>query len=199
MRRTARLSSLALLFAGAVLSACGGSDNTSSGSSASPPAAAVEATARPQRPVPLLANLTPVPPAAIPGTSAVLGGSDRRTAAALTSLLKGSVLDQPGVAIYVFPIAGAGGSLLVLEMDAAKGASFSGDPLPLSKALVASDAAKNAHLKQVAVNYRATDSQGPYILTMTLPISVVEAFAKGTISQKDAENQTPFEIKRGRP
>jgi hypothetical protein len=138
-----------------------------------------------------------MPPAPSSTTRTVLGGADRRTAAALTAQLKGTTLDQPGVSIYVFPIAGARGSLLVLEMDAARGASFSGDPLPLFKALVASDAAKTAHVKQIAINYRGKDAQGPYIATMTLSMSVAEGYAKGSISQKDVSNQTPFEIKRG--
>ena len=34
---------------------------------------------------------------------------------------------------------------------------------------------------------------------MTLAMSVVEGYAKGTLTQKDASNQTPFEIKRGQP
>jgi hypothetical protein len=127
----------------------------------------------------------------------VLGGADRRAAASFTAQLKGTGLDQPGVTIYVFPIAGAGGSLLVLEMDEAKGAAFSGDALPLFKALAASEAAKTAHIKRVVINYRGKDAQGPYVATMTLSMSVVEAYAKGTISQKDASNQTPFEVKRG--
>jgi hypothetical protein len=32
---------------------------------------------------------------------------------------------------------------------------------------------------------------------MTLSMSVAEGYAKGSISQKDVSNQTPFEIKRG--
>ena len=138
MRRLTWTPLLLLVMVGAVLSACGGKSlsGSSAGTDASPPAAAVEstatATAGAAKLVPLLANVTPVLPAATPGANSVLGGSDRRTAAALTALLKGTSLDQPGVSLYVFPIAGAGGSLLVLEMDAAKGAAFSGDPLPRS-------------------------------------------------------------------
>jgi hypothetical protein len=194
------VSLLVLLTAGLLWAACGDSEQQSAASDRSsekPPAAPVETTATATRFVPLLAEVTPVPPGTSSTAGTVLGGADRRTAAALAAQLKGTALDQPGVSIYVFPIAGAGGSLLVLEMDAARGASFSGDALPLFKALVASDAARKAHIKQIAINYRGKDAQGPYIATMTLSMSVAEAYAKGTITQKDVSNQTPFEIKRG--
>lgn len=199
MRRVILLCGLVSLLAALVLSACGGDESPAptDGSAGKPPAADVEATTTPTKFVPPLAKVTPVPPTTSSTARTVLGGADRRTASAIAALLKGTSLDQPGVSLYVFPIAGAGGSLLVLEMDAAKGASFSGDPLPLFKALVASDAAKNAHIKQIAINYRGKDAQGPYVATMTLSMSVAEAYAKGAISQKDVSNQTPFEIKRG--
>lgn len=196
MRRAIWL--LTPVLAALALSACGGDKAPTPGDdgpAGAPPAAPVEPTATP---VTSFLNLKPKAPAEpITGSDATLGGTPNRRAAAFVSeQIKAAGLSQTGLEVFVLPISGTHDELLVVDMDAAAGAVYPTDPLPLLKALLTVQNLEIANVTRIAINYRGTDKDGPYVFTLTLPLSTAAQLTSGAISQDQALVDTQLEMKR---
>jgi len=200
MRRATCLAA-ALLTLTILLPACGGSDKTPGGSDSSsgaPPAAPVDATATTKE---SFLDLQPIaPPEAKTGSDATLGGTpNRRAATFVNQQIKAAGLTQKGLEAFVLPVSGSFDELLIVEMDAAAGAVFPDDPLPLLKTLITVQGLEIANVTRIVINYRATDKDGPYVLTITMPLSIASQLVSGAITQNQAFAETRMEMKRPTP
>jgi hypothetical protein len=115
-----------------------------------------------------------------------------------------AALDSVGLAadVYVFPISGTDGWLLVIEVsqDAVEPLFDSVVSDAVMQALVDSPAVQAGHISRLAINLHTADEEGPFILTITLPMSAVEGSVRGTMTDEAVQAQTLTEIERtGQP
>jgi len=115
------------------------------------------------------------------------GTPDWEGTKALKDELTKAGIDTQGMDIYVIPMAGKGGSLAVATLDASKGFHFESaagrDPIIDYMAKLSSgDAAKQAGIERVAIDYR--DLTGQSLVTLTAPTDAISRFAQGTVSRE---------------
>jgi len=183
----------AALLVASLLVGCGGASGgqrvdpaSAPREAAKPPAAAVQNVPLQALPKRVRLNL----PSG--GADALLGGTPNRPAAAeVTAALKGAGFDLRGVEVLVLPLTGLNQSLLVAEFDEAKGASLPADPTKLLVALAKAPAVKAANVTRVAFDVRGSDSKGPYLLTLSLPMTAVDGLMKSNGSAGSALPTSP--------
>jgi hypothetical protein len=130
---------------------------------------------------------SPVPRNAPPpaGADTVIDSSSNNeaAAAAISDALRRSGLNMAGIGVYVFPMKKAEGSLLVIDApDTAPAFSATQAAGPDEKAFAQAllSAPAGANITRLAMNIRSRDAQGPYILTMTMPMTALQGIANGT-------------------
>jgi hypothetical protein len=195
-----------------LLSACGGSaapsNSAPSGQPAvatrqpasAPPAAAVEPTATPG-PSFDFSQVTPVALSEIvSGANLTLGGAaDWQAESEITSALAAMGLAAD---VFVFPISGTQEWLLVLDVNEDAIAPILDNVVwdAVMQALLDAPAVQDGRITRVAVNLHTSDDQGPFVLTITLPMSAVRGSANGTMTDEEVQAQTLTEIERaGQP
>jgi hypothetical protein len=128
----------------------------------------------------------------------VLGGRpDREAAAEVVNALRSAGIDLKGIEVFVLPASGLNQSLLVAEIDQAKGATLPKDPMKMLSTLAGSSAVSKANITRVSFDFHGRDSKGAYVLTMSLPMGTVDALAKGSLSSADAQSQMLVQLTRG--
>ena len=132
----------------------------------------------------------------------MLGRTNDVAAKEIKDSLQKSGVNLPGTDVYVFPVIDTKESLLVFEVDGAKAssapsASSSNDESKFLQVLGSLPAIKSANVTRVAINFTDTDKQGPYVLTMTMPMATLDLLAKGTLSPTQAQQQVLFYQTRG--
>jgi hypothetical protein len=209
MRNVFQLSmTLAALAAVALLVACGGSGQPSGSASPQqpstaadsasnlPPAAAVEPTATPG-PSFDFSQVTPVALSEIvSGANLTLGGAaDWQAESEIASALDGVGLAAD---VYVFPISGTQEWLLVLEVSEDAIAPILDNVVwdAVMQALLDAPAVQDGRITRLAVNLHTSDEQGPFVLTITLPMSAVQGSADGTMTDEEVQAQTLTQIDR---
>ena len=118
---------------------------------------------------------------------------DEKASTAVTTALKQAGLNTTGLSVAVFPISGSTGQLLVIDGEitapAFSGAGTSNfDQKKMAQAVLA--VPKSSNITRLALNVRGRDQQGAYIITMTMTTATLDAMAKGTLSDADAQKQT---------
>ena len=130
-----------------------------------------------------IAELPEPVPVQLEGSDALLGPNDDEAVEAVLALFAASGVDLTGIDVFVFPIADAGESLLVLDADM--------DTLTtLSESTIGSDDVSNddllvrmselpeivaANVTKVAMNLRSNDEQGPFVMTISLPLAALDS------------------------
>jgi hypothetical protein len=136
-----------------------------------------------------------------PGTNTLLGGTPYyATAAQIKDSLTSNGISLDGLDIYLLPISGTDGSLLVIQGDAnaATGddAGIPDDATPILTALLNSDAVKAAKITRVAMNFLSEDEQGPLVLTITMPVETLNKLLTETLSDEEAAANLKIGIER---
>jgi hypothetical protein len=125
------------------------------------------------------------------------GAPDLDAADEIAAGLKAAGLDLTGVHLYVLPITGFDGSLLILRVDQpATSSDGKADPEPILKYLVDSPAMKAAKVVRLALIFSGTDEQGPFVATVSLPISALAAVGSGELTP-ELQQAITFDLKRG--
>jgi hypothetical protein len=119
-------------------------------------------------------------PVDLPEGDSLLGSNNRRASTAIQNYLAESGVDMTGIDLFVFPVADAGESLLVIDADletlmaissSDSGGAASDDAMAN---LINLPEVQEANVTRVAMNLRASDEQGPYVMTLTLPIGALD-------------------------
>jgi len=206
---------LVLLLAVALTLACGGksSENGATGSDAtgspnsSQPAGSNESGGANKSDADdslasLLRDAAPsLPDELPPGYDTTLGGTPYYAAAAkIRESLESSGIPLQGIEIHVLPISGTDASLLVFETDltavATDESAVPDDATPALTALLESDVVKTANVARVVLNFRAADEQGPFVLTITMPLATLGKMIDETLTDEEAEADVIFGLTR---
>lgn len=124
----------------------------------------------------------------LPEGEDLLGPNNRAAVADVEALLAEGGLDLSAyegvMETYVFPVAGTGESILVLEGDidainaleeepAASGDTTAFEDEELFRRLAELPAVQEANVTRIAMNLRGTDAEGAYVMTFTLPMELL--------------------------
>jgi hypothetical protein len=123
-----------------------------------------------------------------------VGPTDVAAAAAIAAEMTAGGIELTGLEFWVFDVVDSDERLLVLEADASAGEASS-DPTEgdFFGILRSSPTVAEAGLTRLVVNYRDSDAEGDYVLTMTIPMQELLAL-------DDDGDITPFtqvQITRG--
>lgn len=150
----------------------GGDADTGSGATPSTTASTIpsEDALQPVNPLDAPASIpTPPPEEGLDPVSGVLsGGPDLDSAESFTQVLTEGGLDITGVEVWVWPITGSDGVLLILNIDDSASGLLEdpGVASKLGEALL-SPVLDAAGVTQLVINYRSSDEQGPFTLMVT--------------------------------
>jgi hypothetical protein len=101
----------------------------------------------------------------------VVGAADFDTAHAIAGEFTAAGIDITGLEFWVFDVIGSNDRLLVIEANAsAEDAASESDDGDLFGILRSSPTVAETGLTRLVINYRDSDAEGPYVLTMTMPL-----------------------------
>jgi hypothetical protein len=153
----------------------------------------------------VLRALPPLAPlsAATDPVGASLGGPlNGQAAAGFADALRGAGLDPAWVKIDVLPLGDSSESLAVFAIDTTKPNAPTSSTLSdignILRAVSSAQAARDAGVTRIAVSLRAQDKGGTFVLTLTVPMSVLQAVAagQGTLSQPEYARQVVYQMTR---
>lgn len=127
-----------------------------------------------------------------PAERLLSGPPNREAATAIKADVAKQGINTTGMDLYVLPIAGTDGSLVVATLDASKGFQFKSangsEPiLDYMTRLTTSGPAKTAKVQRVVIDYR--DKTGSTLMTMTAPTEAISGYAQGTLTRKEFMKQ----------
>jgi hypothetical protein len=132
----------------------------------------------------LIASLEPiVPDPAATTADELLGGRpDRALAEALSGEISTAGVDLTGVELWVLPVTGTEGKLLVLEiLDSAVGLVDDPGGDSVLDALVAAPSLDGSGITRIVMNYHGSDADGEFTLSATVDLaSLIVGVTEGT-------------------
>jgi hypothetical protein len=133
-----------------------------------------------------------------PGTDTTLGGTPYyAAAAAITQTLAENGISLPGFEVYVLPIGDTGGALLVFEAEATvDAAALPDDATPALRALLDSEAVQDANITRFVLNLHGEDAQGPFLMTLTMPLDALGKMLDQTLTDEEAATQVLLGVER---
>ena len=129
-------------------------------------------------------------PSALPDGGRALGGTPYHGAAArLRDTLAANGFDVAVLDVHVLPVAGTGEALLVLQVDEslADGA-LPDDAGPELEAVLNAEAAIAVNVTRLVVNVRASDAEGPLVITFTASVDTLRAMIAGELSAEQSQD-----------
>jgi hypothetical protein len=122
------------------------------------------------------------------------GDNSQLGAAGMREELRRAGVNMQGIDVFVLPLR-AGGTMLVvdapLSASAALGSGTSNEKA-LYKAIADSPYTRYYKISQLMINMRGRDSQGDFVITMGLPMTVITGLANGTMTDAQAQPQIVF-------
>lgn len=110
-----------------------------------------------------------------PEETALLGSNNEEAATAVRAYFEATGADLTGLGVFVFPVADVGESLLVFDADVDAMAELGGDGGDeVFAELQNLPELRDGNVTRVVVNLRGTDAEGPYLITLTLPIDALD-------------------------
>ncbi len=210
----ALVAAFVVIMVGGVLVSCGGSSSDTSSnnpstagtsnSSSSGESKTSVATPTPTSEADSIAfeNLTPIPPpTAEPGSAdELLGGTPNyEAAAALSQSLEAIGVPADAMTVYVLPISGTDGSLLVLDLDSDNEAAANmSDQVGqnLLPTLATDPEIEKANITRISMNIHSTDEQGPLTLVVTLPMDTLVGYVNGTVTDDQMALAVKYAVQR---
>lgn len=135
-------------------------------------------------------------------SSALDGVPDRQTAAEIKkALADAGIAEIPGFEIFIFPVAGTNESLLVFDIQDVGQGNAGSNSDQFAKTIFSHPALARANVKQLAMNIRGSDEQGPFVATLTAPLDLAlmqQASASGAnlLQEGNGIGKYKFQLKR---
>jgi hypothetical protein len=138
-------------------------------------------------------------PVNLPASSRQLGSPNHQAADAIAAALKSAGFSSPGLKVYVFLMKGLNESLLAIDIDPTQAEtvlSGTNAETVFLKAIASSPVLERHRITRFVLTSSGSDAQGTYGLTITMPMTVVQGMANGTMTEAQAQSQIAIQITR---